>query len=140
MIFEKVNVSKDIEILYFTDHLELLEYYRSHILEIGLVVSDYDMPDMNGFELYDSLLLLDSNLRFILMTGGLIELDLLALKENVVATYSKPMESVVHFAGEILSLIKTWIWFLNIFIYKGSTLISWVFFNIHTIWYRYNIG
>ena len=144
-IFEIINTDSDIEILYFTDHLELLKYYRDHTSEIGLVLSDFDMPNMNGFELYDRLLLLDrlllpdQELRFILMTGGgLVDLDLFALKDNVVAVYNKPMESVVHFAEEVLSLIKNWVWFLNIFIYKDSTLISWVFFNIYTIRYRYN--
>jgi len=96
----------DLEFSYFISYLDLLEYYEEHMSDIGLVVSDYTMPGMNGGDLYSTLKIMDSNLKFILVTGGAdVDLSNYSLKPNIVGVYEKPIESVVYFAKEIVRIV-----------------------------------
>ncbi|TRZ48208.1 MAG: response regulator [Dehalococcoidia bacterium] len=102
------NTEDKIKFIYFTEYLSLLDYYEENISDIVLVISDIDMPGMNGNELYRLLLIMDPKLKFVLVTGSIdIDLALFLIQTNVCAVYQKPIESIVSFIREVLSLIKT---------------------------------
>lgn len=53
----------------FTKPLEALNHIEKNSREYGLVISDFKMPDMNGYELCIKLLKLNPNLKVILMSA-----------------------------------------------------------------------
>lgn len=81
---------------------EALEYLRSHGDSVRLVVTDIDMPDLNGFELCERALEISPDLEFIFISGAHSwrELD----TNNYLARYpfiAKPFR-ISHFL-EVLS-------------------------------------
>ena len=96
----------NIEFTYFTEGLSLLDYYEEHVSEVEIVISDYDMPEINGSDLYSVLKLMDPELKFILVTGGnYLDLEEFRLRSNVYGVYEKPIESILRFTKEVLSHI-----------------------------------
>ena len=103
-LFKVVLDDTDVEFYYFTDHLEVLDFYESCKSEIGLVISDYYMPGMNGVDLYNCLLLIDPKLKFVLVSGD-FDFSKVSLNSNMVGLYEKPIGSIVGFAKEILKIV-----------------------------------
>jgi two-component SAPR family response regulator len=102
-LFKVVLDDTDVELHYFTDHLEVLDFYESYKSEIGLVISDYDMPGMNGIDLYKCLLLIDPKLKFVLVSGD-FDFSKVSLNSNMVGLYEKPISSIISFAKDMIYL------------------------------------
>ena len=65
-----------------TNGKEALELYSLHQNEIKLIISDMIMPEMNGHELFDKLMEIDSSCPIILSSGFSENEDLLAMKKR----------------------------------------------------------
>ncbi|PCJ51291.1 MAG: hypothetical protein COA79_26645 [Planctomycetota bacterium] len=57
------------KVICFNSSLKAVEYYKSHCLEIDLVILDIIMPDLNGIECFDSFLEIKNNTKCIFMSG-----------------------------------------------------------------------
>jgi len=61
------------DILWATNGLEALMVYSSYRLKIDLVLTDVDMPQMNGIELADRIRARDPSKRILLMSGRALD-------------------------------------------------------------------
>ena len=50
---------------------EGLKLYEAHKSRIDLIISDLNMPEMNGQEVVDNLRIMDHNVKVLLSSGGL---------------------------------------------------------------------
>jgi two-component system cell cycle sensor histidine kinase/response regulator CckA len=57
------------------DGIEGVSVFKQHQPEIALLITDVMMPNMNGFDLADSVLELDSDLPVIFMSGNIYGAD-----------------------------------------------------------------
>jgi two-component system, cell cycle sensor histidine kinase and response regulator CckA len=58
-------------VLVAADGIEGINVFKRHQPEIALLITDVMMPNMNGFDLADSVLELDSDLPVIFMSGNI---------------------------------------------------------------------
>jgi two-component system OmpR family response regulator len=65
--FETILKNYGFEIDYFTDPAVALEKFKPNLYD--LTILDINMPEINGFELYDQLKSRDSNIKTIFITG-----------------------------------------------------------------------
>ena len=108
-LIETVCKTREIESVLFTNPKEAYHYWLGHIDEIGVVISDIDMPEMSGVDLFWMMLEWDSSIRFVFMSGDVGGdsgerhdlLESLYNHPNVVAVFKKPFVSVVDL-GETL--------------------------------------
>ena len=65
--FETILKNYGFEIDYFTDPAVALEKFKPNLYD--LTILDINMPEINGFELYDQLKSRDSNIKTLFITG-----------------------------------------------------------------------
>jgi CheY-like chemotaxis protein len=70
-VVESILVRAGYVVLCAKDGLEGLRAFKQHQRTIGLVLSDVMMPNMNGLELADRVLELDSRMPVIFMSGNI---------------------------------------------------------------------
>jgi DNA-binding NtrC family response regulator len=84
-------------------------------LDVGLVITDYDMPDLNGFEFMAEVAKLNPHVPYILITGHPIEavMDKLSGAVPPRAVLSKPFtwlklgdEIIRHWPGRPLNFLR----------------------------------
>ena len=59
----------------FDDPLIALEYIREHSSDIGMVITDWKMPKMSGFELIRKIDEMDQDIKIVLMSAYELEED-----------------------------------------------------------------
>lgn len=59
----------------FNDPLLALEYIREHSSDIGMVITDWKMPKMSGFELIRKIDEMDQDIKIVLMSAYELEED-----------------------------------------------------------------
>ena len=95
------------KVLYAKDGMEALDVYKEHAGEIGLVVTDIDLPRLNGEKLIKALLEIRPKLK-IMFVSGYLEPDMKSniLRGGAKAFLQKPFESLemVKKVREILDL------------------------------------
>jgi CheY-like chemotaxis protein len=75
------------------DGVEALALFGNGHGSIDLVISDYDMPNMNGLELLKKARALDPDTQFIVLTGdNSPERETTLLRAGAFAVYSKPVD------------------------------------------------
>ncbi len=94
----------DVEIVPFYSSLACLDYFGVGYSGVDLVISDFNIPGMNGSILYKSMLLIDKDLRFVFLSGCVSDIDL-EVSDNLVGIYEKPLYSAIKFVDSMLSLI-----------------------------------
>ena len=70
-VVESILVRAGYVVLSAKDGVEGLRVFKRHQTTIGLVLSDVMMPNMNGLELADQVLELDSRMPVIFMSGNM---------------------------------------------------------------------
>jgi len=70
-VVESILVRAGYVVLCAKDGVEGLKAFKQHQSTIGLVLSDVMMPNMNGLELADRVLELDSRMPLIFMSGNI---------------------------------------------------------------------
>jgi CheY-like chemotaxis protein len=70
-VVESILVRAGYVVLCAKDGMEGLKAFKQHQSTIGLVLSDVMMPNMNGLELADRVLELDSRMPVIFMSGNI---------------------------------------------------------------------
>src|SRR6476646_5973148 len=70
MLVELVLHQKGFETMSASDGLEALMVYSSYRVKLDLVLTDIDMPQMNGIELAVRIRELDPAKRIVMMSGG----------------------------------------------------------------------
>lgn len=84
-------LGKDYECMVAGSGTEALEVFKSG--DIDLVISDFNMPGMNGLELLKALKAIDPNLKVIILSGGLTTEQMQTLREaGAVAILEKPFD------------------------------------------------
>ena len=78
-VISEVLTDLSYHVVCFSNASEALDYYKKNIAEVDVVISDMRMPNMNGMQLYKKLLTLNSDLRFIMLSGFV---DEITLEEN----------------------------------------------------------
>ena len=68
-LFRDVLESKNHEVIGFTNPINALDHYKRNYDQYGLVISDIQMPEMNGFDLVKNLKKIDTNILIILMSA-----------------------------------------------------------------------
>jgi hypothetical protein len=74
-IVKTTLLQENFEVTLAIDGLDALQLFASHQGHFSLVLSDFEMPRMNGFQLAKELLVIERR-PFILMSGGLIPSDI----------------------------------------------------------------
>ena len=75
-LFKDVLEDDGYTVVAFNDSIAALNHIQEHAEEFGLVISDYRMPQMNGYELCMKLIHLNSDLKVILISAyDLLERD-----------------------------------------------------------------
>jgi DNA-binding NtrC family response regulator len=68
-LFKDVLEDDGYAVFVFTDSIAALNHIKANFDEFGLVISDYRMPQMNGYELCAKLINLNPNLQVILISA-----------------------------------------------------------------------
>lgn len=90
-------------ILSATDGEEALEIYRNEAKKIDLVISDKVMPKKLGIELFNELRAINSDIKFILVTGyGLDKVEYLPQEIKAVITKPYNIHEMAYLIREIL--------------------------------------
>jgi two-component system, NtrC family, nitrogen regulation response regulator NtrX len=100
-LFKDVLEDDGYTVVSFNDSIAALNHIQENVKEFGLVISDYRMPQMNGYELCNKLVHLKSDLKVILISAyELLERD------NLTFTFlHKPISiaKLVSVANEAIS-------------------------------------
>lgn len=75
-VISEVLTDLSYHVVCFSNASEALDYYKKNIAEVDVVISDMRMPNMNGMQLYKKLITLNSDLRFIMLSGFVDEITL----------------------------------------------------------------
>ncbi len=89
-------------ILVARDGMEALERYRRHRQDIGLVITDMDLPKLNGAAVSQSILSDDPGARIILISGFLES----ALKESILASGVREFVAKPYTLAQMLRIIR----------------------------------
>jgi CheY-like chemotaxis protein len=75
-LFQEILESDGFKVCAFTDPIQAFNTLEKKIQEYGLILSDFRMPNLNGYELCTKLILLNPELQVILMSAyDIIECD-----------------------------------------------------------------
>jgi len=73
--------------------VDALMQYKAHAGRLGAIITDHDMPNMNGIEFVRSVRELGYRGRIVVMSGRLSQEDLWAYQEHAISGFfSKPFE------------------------------------------------
>ena len=74
-LFTDALKAGDLNGIGFDDPLIALEYIREHSSDIGMVITDWKMPKMSGFELIRKIDEMDQDIKIVLMSAYELEED-----------------------------------------------------------------
>lgn len=101
-LFESIFCDNNINYNVFSDPIKALEFYKNNYDEIDLVISDYDMPKMNGKKLLFELINVNSDVKFVFLTGSSFNIDEETMSsKNVLEVYQKPIFKIKEFIQKI---------------------------------------
>jgi len=95
----------EVELLTFLSPIEALYYYENNCNDIGVVISDYQMPKMLGSAFYNILSLVDPDLKFILLTGLYRDFDVHD-RSNLIGIYHKPLDGTFDFVSDLIKMLE----------------------------------
>lgn len=93
MTAEMLKMFTDAEICCFQSPKEALRAFEDDPSAFGLVVTDFDMPEMNGAELCSKLRAITPDLKIILATGSVNMLEAKAFNLGFAAFLAKPFSA-----------------------------------------------
>jgi DNA-binding NtrC family response regulator len=104
-LFKDVLEDDGYTVVAFTDSIAALTHIQRNPEEFGLVISDYRMPQMNGYELCTKLIHLNSNIKVILISAY----DLLERDNSTFTFLHKPISiaKLVSVVNEAISKSTT---------------------------------
>jgi hypothetical protein len=89
-------------ILVARDGMEALERYRRHRQDIGLIITDMDLPKLNGAAVSQSILSDNPGARIIMISGFLES----ALKESILASGVREFVAKPYTLAQMLQIIR----------------------------------